>query len=82
MKKVKGDNFKDGDAIFEVIVSGLQPHKVTRLNFADANAEFKKGRSEYCTIIPWVAKWNKVESYGKKITASEFYAAAKKVLNY
>lgn len=80
--KVKGDNFKDGDAIFEVVTDEIQPQTITRLNFADANAEFKKGKSEHSTIIPWVGKWNSVTFCGEKITASEFYAAAKKVLKY
>lgn len=82
LMKIKGDNFKDGDAIFEVFIHEFEPSKVTRFNFVDAETEFKKGRSEYCTVIPFVAKWNEVEFCGQKIAASEFYAAAKKVLKY
>jgi len=52
------------------------------LNYADANAEFKKGKSQFLALISWISKWNAASFMGQKITTAEFYAAAKKVLKY
>ena len=60
----------------------VSKNSINRTNFIDLQDEVDKGGSEYIFTLPFVSKFNEIDMNGEKITKSEFYKNAYKVLNY